>query len=59
MFIKSQCYGCQENRNIFTEEAILYMNSLCPWVSYEDENSDDEEENVDGDHDDEEEGSEN
>lgn len=42
VFIKFQSFGCQDNRNVLSEDAITHLNSLCAWVHYQDDSSDEE-----------------
>jgi len=40
--VKFQSFGCQDNKDVLSEEAVTYLNSLCAWVYFQDDSSDEE-----------------
>ena len=48
-FIRRRSISCQISRNEATEDFTKFLNSLCAWIYYpDDEDNDDEGEEVDG-----------
>jgi len=44
-FIKKQSMSCQANRDAPNEDFTAFLNGLCPWIYYEDESDEEEDEN--------------